>query len=673
LLCATDAGLTVVRLADPAPFDRVASWARVYPEDGLPGKEAFALAADSDRVYLATDEAVASFPLEEAEEPGEWDTLPLPEGGGRPRTLLYTSTGLLLGTEEGLYRWAGTAWKRLPDVPGPVYDLLETDGTLYVATGQGVRVLRDGIPAGWLSVEESHALAVYLGEVWWGGPSGLNRESSPGAQLAAQVTALAGDDALWVGTRATQEGEEAYTLNLWRLSPEPERFPQGETHIDGRDLGHFADAMATQHTARGITGSLRLSRAVGDWDLILEAGTRWPGYQAIGSTGGGDSHGLGLTAHYRTQTLSATLSGRWEVRDLFSEPEGNLQGVLEATWQGTPRVNLSFTPAYRPAEGGLEAGYRLGADWEGEGWSGGLSVAGNLSGPDWYLGGRLAGHFNWQFTPDLGLEAQLVQPFRSRGTLGDTEISLSTTWTGGVEELSWKATASSTLRRRSPKEGWSSDNRVRVELRWSPWTFEGGRLTPNATVQFTYNPQEWGWNAQATGLLQLEETTLRLGLTLGQGYRPASERSDRDLSLSLRWEYRGWEGVTPVLTWKRTWQLLSHPRYGEKLSGKVTATLRVSWRPDAPWQNDLTLSYKGMGGVSLTDRFSWPLETGTISAQASATLKGGKLEGKITAGYGQPVAEGWDLSAELGYAFGGDLDQGIKQGLFGQLSLIATF
>ena len=672
LLCATDAGLTVVKLADPAPFDRVASWVRIYPEDGLPGKEAFALTTDGDRIYLATDESLASFPPDSVEEPEEWDTLPLPEGGGRPRTLVYTSAGLLLGTEEALYRWAGTDWERIPDVSGPVYDLLEADGALYVATGQGVRVLREGTPAGWLTIEESYALTYYQGEIWWGTPSGLYRESSPEVQLVGRVTALAGDGALWVGTEAVREGG-AYTMDLWRLSPTPERFPQTDTHIDGRDLGHFIDALAAQHTARGITGSLRLSRAAGDWDLTWEAVTRWPGYQAIGATGGGDGHGLGFTAHYRTQTLSGTLSGHWEVRELFSDPKTNLQGALEATWQGLPTVSISFTPAYSPAEGRLEAGYRLGAVWKVEGWSGDLSLAGRLTGPDWYIGGKLNARLNWQLTADLELEARLAQPYRSRGTPGETELSLSATWTGGVEGLSWKATASSTFTRGPSAGGWTPTCRTRVELRWSPWAFEGGKLTPTATVELSQSQGETGWDVVATGLLQLGKATWRLNLAFGQGYRPASQRLDRDLSLSLRWEYRGWDAITPTLNWKRTWQLLSHPCYGEKITEKTEATLRVSWRPDAPWRNDLTLNYKGTGGVSLTDRLSWPLEEGTISAQASATWKGGKLEGKLLASYGRPLAEGWDLSGELGYAFGSEPGEGINQGLFGQLSLVATF
>ena len=675
LLCATDAGLTVVRLTDPAPFDRVASWVRLYPEDGLPGQEAFALAEGEGLVYLATDEAVAVFPLEEVENPEQWESWPLPEGVGRPWVLLPSRAGLLLGGEGGLFRHGEGGWTEIAEVPEPVYALLEVGEELYVATGQGVRLLRAGSPAGWLSTQGPvYALAEFAGELWWGGEGGLFRRSQPEPVLEVRVTALAADHVLWAGTGASAAGAEPYQLDLWRFTPEPTRFPQEETHIDGRDLGQFTDAPAALHTARGVTGSLSLSRTVGDWDLSLEAGTRWPGYQAIGSAGGGDNHGLGLTARYETQTLSATLFGRWEVRNLFSRPQGSLRGGVEVTWRGIPTLSLSLTPTYQPREGKLEAGYRLGANWQGQGWSGALSLSGNLAGPDWYLGGKLSAQLAWQPLPGLELGARLVRPFRPRGNPGQEEATLTVDLTGGSEALSWRVSTTGTLTHRIGAEEWTPAAQLRMDLRWKPWSVDGGRLTPNSTFRASFTPQEWNWVVRGGGLWQVGEANLRLAVTFGQGYRPASQRESRTLNLSLRWEYQGWEGVTPSLSWRRQWQLLSHPRYGDKLTGKTQATLRVSWRPDAPWQNDLTVNYRGEeGGISLTNRLSWPLEVGSLSAQASATWKGGRLEGKATVGYGQPVAEGWDVSAELGYAFGGALGGGLKQGLFGQLSLVATF
>jgi len=675
LLCATDAGLTVVKLTDPAPFDRVASWVRLYPDDGLPGQEAFALATDGELVYLATDEAVATFSPEQLESPEEWESWPLPEGVGRPWVLLPSRFGLLLGGEGGLFRHGDAGWTEIQEVTGPVYSLLVVGEELYVATGQGVRVLRDGSPAGWLSTRGPVcALAEFAGELWWGGEDGLFRESQPAPVLEARVTALAADQDLWVGSEASATGDEPYQLDLWRLTPAPTRFPREVTHIDGRDLGHFTDAPAALHTARGITGGLRLSREFGDWKLDLDIGTRWPGYQAIGSAGGGDNHGLGLVARYDTQTVSATLSGRWEVRDLFSAPRAALRGAVEATWRGIPTLSLSLTPTYQPREGRLEAGYRLGADWQGQGWSGGLALNGNLAGPDWYLGGKLSAQFTWQPLAELELQGRLLRPFRSRGNPGQEEASLTADLTGGTEELSWQLSLTGTASHRIGEEGWTPAAQLRMDLRWKPWTFEGGRLTPSSSLRASFTPQEWSWTVQGGGLLQMGEANLRMDVSFGQGYRPASERESRTLNLSLRWEYRGWEGVTPTLSWRRGWELLSHPRYGDKLTEKTQATLRVSWRPDAPWRNDLTVNYRGEeGGISLTNRLTWPLEVGSLSAQASATWKGGRLEGKVTVGYGQPVAEGWDVSAELGYAFGGAVGEGVKQGLFGQLSLVATF
>lgn len=673
LLCATDAGLTVVYLTDPAPFDRVASWTRVYPEDGLPGEEAFALARGGGLVYLATDAAVATFPREGVESPDDWDTLPLPEGAGRPRVLLYREDGLLLGTESGLYRWTGGAWELLPDVPGPVYDLLEEDGVLYAATGGGVRVVRDGTPSGWLSLTPAYALASFRGEVWWGGEEGLFHQGEVGPRVQGAITALLGDDVLWAGGRA-EPGEDGYRLDLWRLSPDPERIPQDATHIDGRDLGHFTDPPAGQHTARGITGALALSREMGEWRISLNAGTRWPGYQAIGGAGSSDSHGLGFTAHYQGKGATVDISGNWRLVDLFSSPRGELTGSLQASWEKGGKWTLSISPAFSPDRGRLEAGYKLQASWPGDGLSGGISLAGQLVAPDWYAGGKLSANLDWRPLPELEISGGFVRPYRTRGTSGEETLSLDATWTGGSEGLAWTVRAATTIVHRLAGGGWQAKLDLKWDLRWSPWDIEGGRFTPQASLRFQRSREETSWTVGGSGRLQLGDNDFRIGISFGQGYRPATQRQARNLELSLRWGYSGWEGVEPTFTWKRSWQLLSHPRYGDRLTEKGEASLRVSWRSEAGWQNDLTLNFKGeAGGMGLTDRFSFPLEVGALSAQASATLKQGKLDGKLTASYGVPVAEGWDMSAELGYAFGGELGTGIQHGLFGQVSLIATF
>jgi len=669
LLCATDSGLTVVRLWDQNPFDRVASWVRIYQEDGFPGEEGLALAMGEGVVYLATDQAVAVFSPGDSEIPDSWTRLSLPEGE-RPRALAAAEGKLYLGGQEGLYLWTGEDWMKFPDVPGPVNDLLAREDALYVATGQGVRILRAGAGAGWLSAGEAvHALASFQGRLWWGTDSGLYSEGQKGPVLKGAFTALSGGAVLWAGT----EADVAYELDLWRLGPEPERFPQSETHIDGQDLGHFQDAPASAHTARGLAGSLNFSRKLGDWDFSIGAGTRWPGYQAIGSTSTSDAHGVSFTARYQDESLSATIQGRWDVLNLFTSPKGKLSGVVKVSWDAGPKFSLSLTPVYSE-QGRFDMGYKLSSAWKGDLWSANAAISGELAGPDWYTAGRLEGRLAWTPSSSWQFEARGVRPFRSRGHPGDEEFVLALKWTEGTDLLSWNASWTETLKHRLLNATWTRSSNGRVDLRWKTWEFDGGRLAPRATLSLEATPQETRWSVQGRGQLEVEKENFQLGATFGQGYRPATERRERTFSLSLRWESGAWGAFKPALTWKRSWQLLTHPRYGEKLTQDQEATLRLSWEPDLPWTNELTLTYKGReGSFSLTDRFAWPLELGTISVQASATSKQGKLEGKVSGAYGQPLAEGWDLGLELGYAFGGEKSSDFVQGLYGRISLIASF
>ncbi|HAF70707.1 MAG: hypothetical protein XD60_0862 [Acetothermia bacterium 64_32] len=669
LLCATDSGLTVVRLWDASPFDRVASWVRIYQDDGFPGEEGLAVAGGEGVVYLATDQAVAVFPPEEAEDPTAWTTLPLPEGE-EPRALAASGGRLYLGGKEGLYLWTGADWTKLGSVPGQVNDLLSEGETLYVATDQGVRILKSGAGAGWLSAgEEAHALTSFQGELWWGTDSGLYSKGGKAPLLEGAFTALGGGDALWAGTRADSD----YNLDLWQVSPELRRFDQTETLIDGQDLGHYQDLSASDHTARGLVGNLSLSRRLGDWDLDLTARTRWPGYQAIGTTSTSDSHGIGFAASYDGQGLSFSLQGGWDVLDLFTSPNWELSGAIAATWDGVPKVSLRLTPVYSPAEGGFETGFYLDSNWQGELWRAQATLSGGVAGPAWYTAGRLTASFTWTPSSSWRLEAQALRPFRSQGDPGNEKLVLSLRWTEGAGLVSWNAYWTENLEHHLLDPAWTRSSTGQVDLRLKAWEFPGGRLAPRASLSLKSAPGETRWSVKGIGQLELGKEGFQLGVTFGQGFRPASQRRERTLALSLRWESRAWEGLKPILSWERSWQLLYHPQYGEKLTQDQEATLRLLWQSDLPWTNELTLTYEDEGALELVDRFSWPLELGTISLFASANFEEGELEGKVSASYGQPLMEGWDMGVEVGYVLGGSRSSGPVQGLYGRLSLVASF
>lgn len=662
LLCATDAGLTAVELMESAPFDRVASWVRVQGES-FPGEEGLALAAGAGQVFLATDQGVAVFPLADLENPAAWQVLPLPPGE-RPRALLWAEGTLYLGGELGLWRWGAGEWERVPGVPGPVADLLEVEGEIYVATGQGIRALRAGTGAGWLVPGEPVlALANFQDALWSGSEEGLYREGE--RVLSGAFTALwAGQEVLWAGTRANQD----YRLDLWRLSPAPERFPQDVTHIEGRDLGEFHDPPAGGRSRAGAQAQLQLSREFEGWELRLDADTRWPGYQPIGGQGGQDSHGIGFTAYCQTGSYTLALGGKLSLSELADRPSGRLSGSFEFSLVD-PQLSLRLVPAWEWPQGRMSLEFQAGGDWQGEDWWGELSLSGTAQGPGLSLRGQLGASLRVRPFPGWEISLTAREPFTHRGLWGGEEISGEVSWEGRREGVSWDASWVENWRRRA--HGWNRTASGQLTLTWPEWDFSLGEVSPRASAQLSLQPEEWSWQLSTTARIRLSEATLQLGATYGENQRVVRELKKRDLNLNLRWEYTGWSGVRPSLSWRYSWQLLSHPLRGSQLTEKMDATLRVSWQGE-PWSSDLTLAWRSQPpNLRLTHRLSWPLVQGTLSVETSGRWEGGELTGQVVARYGQPVAEGWDASFELGYLLGAGAS--VDHGFYGRLSLVASF
>lgn len=672
LLCATDAGLTVIRLWGEAPFDRVDSWVRLYEEDGLPGEEVLALALGGEEVFLATEQAVAAFAPSLAESPDLWRTFPLPTGA-HPKQLIWAEGTLYLGTEEGLYARQGDSWDPVPGVPGPVHDLAWAEGVLYVANALGIRVLRQGVGSGWIAYGEPvYALAHRAGTLWYADQNGAFREWDPEPVVEGTFTALGGGpDGLWAGGVADQ----GFHLDLWRLDPAPRRFPPEETEIEGRDIGHFQDIKAEEHTAQGIVGDLTLSRNFGDWKWSVDLGTRWPGYQEIGSTARSDSHGVGVSATYQGEgPVSLALGFAWDAVDLSTDPHSQLSGELWFGWSAGLALSLGLYPILTWEQGDLDLklAYRTGVSWSGL-LRGNLSLSGDLTGPEWYTAGRLDGTLTLGPISGLTLELSGLRPFRTSGYPGDEELGFTTSWTEGIGSLSWTASWEEVLRHRPLTGEWRHESAAHVDLRFGSWSFALGQFVPRTTFRYQRTPAESRWEVQGSGQLEIGPTSFQLWVTLGQGFRPATERYDRTLSLTLQWGWGGLRGVQPSLRWQWNRRELSHPLYGEQLTDTQEAVLALVMAA-APWRDELSLTYKGEeGSWDLTNRLSWPLGFGTLSANTSATWKGGQLEGRVAGQLKGPLAKGWDLGAEVGYAFGLHPEHPFRQGFYGELSLIASF
>ncbi len=717
LLVATEAGLTVVRLVDPSPFDRVGSWVRLLSQHGFPGKEATALAMGGGNVYLTTDEALAWFAPGEEEEPDLWSVESLPDGAGTgPHTLLWAHGKLYLGSTNGLHAWDGEMWRRVGGVTGEVRALARIDDVLYVATGRGIRALRDEQGAGWIAPgTDVRALSAFRGVLWYAGPEGLFREGDLTPTVAQPVTALGrADFALWAGGRA----DAAYNLDLWRVDDRIEHFPPRVTQIDGRDRGSFEDIPVIDHTAVGLTAHLTAQREIGDWDVDLEVSSRGSGYQEIGSARGAETHRAvlslthdagpwlwkvdartdwrevqpgveGLTDAHRfgvslTYQEEGEWSGgarlHWELGDMLTVPDGTLSAGFDVTWKPGPTYALSLTPKLE-GDGliGLErvtSGYRLSASFPGDTWTGSLSLSGHLRYPDWRAVGRIDASTTVKPWSGWMFELKGHRPYRTDGRgPGDQGADLTIRWRDSTDAVSWTVTWTETLRHRIGTDTVRWERSAATEFRWATVALNAAEVTPTLRLSYDDTVREDRWQAQLSGRIRTDDTNLQLSGTLTQGYRPAVERRERTLATNVRWEYTGWAGLTPSVNWQSSWQFLTPPVYGDRLTDRHELTGRLTWEPEeVPWKNELSLTYRSRDdSLALTNTLSVPTDWGTIRITANAMLRDEVLRGDVSASSAWTFGEMWNLGAQLGYTFIHRPEDATRHALIAGVFLTATF
>ncbi len=719
LLVATDEGLTVVDLSEESPFDRVASWSRLRREQGLPGDEAFVLARGPEHVYVVTEDSLAWFSPADATETDEWSFGDLPTDVD-PAALLWAEDRLYMGTDAGLYAWDGDSWQaHVAEIRTAVHDLARLEGALYVATSYGVREVRGGEEVDiHRRNDEFLSLSARHGRLWMAGPEGLYRLDRPEPVLDEPLTAVGpGDDALWAGGTADDE----FALDLWRIEAgEARRFPEEETRIEGQDLGRFEDIPRIGHTAVGFAGKLALSREVGDWSWQVALSSRGSDYQEIGSTRDGavhraelsltqggdgpwkwgftastgwtedtpgagnfsDTHRIGFTADYDGDNdWSGGVRAHWEVSDARDEPTSVLAGRLDASWAPGPTYSLRLTPRL-PSDGlfapsVLESGYRLGAEFPGDTWSGKLSLSGDLRAPDWRTSGKLEAAT--KVVPFSGWTFELsgFRPYRTDGRPGDQGADLTVRWEEEIDLLRWTVTWNESLRNRIGREELRWERSASTDFRWS--RIELGELDFRPRLRLTYGhtARETSGQARLTGDIRLTDTRFDVSATVGQAFRPAIERTQRTISGSIKWSYTGWTGLTPSLEWQGSWELLMHPRYDDRLTEEHDLSGKLVLEPeDADWTNELSLRYRGRdGSYTLSNRLSMPTDWGTLSGHADATWKDGHLQGSVSTTGGWAVGDMWRLNAELGYTMSArpQVEDTVHHGFYGGLFITATF
>lgn len=668
LLIGTDSGLTVVDLSEPGAFDRVRSWTRLYPTDWskertekFQGTKVLGLAQDGIQIYMATDAELVVIPFASLAKPTNWKRLALPEG--QPTAILWAES-LYLGTTTGLFRLGPSGWENL-GVPGPIHAVLWRDGELLVANDEGMRVFKDGVGAGWIVYGiPIRSIAAWQDSIWYAAQDGVYREGA--LVVAGDFTALGtGLGGLWAGTQA----DANYNLELWQIHPKPQRFPQVQTGIDGRDLGQFSDPPAEAHTRLGPTASLSLSRKTEAWELGLSLYSQFPGYEEIGSSNRADAHGVGFTARLLSVPgFSLSLRGRTDVADLTTNPTLRISGGVEGDWQGPVVLNFAISPTLS----GFGRSARFSSDFQvaakaGSNPAWNLGISGKLTAPEIYLAGTVGGQISYQPWPGLSLSLDWSRPYRTKGAAGTENLTLRGQLTGGTG-YAWSICWNEALSHRLDQEEWVSSRTLSGTLRLPSFDIAGGKLAPEFAATFSVNPAEWRFSADARAEALLLGHHLSVRFSGGQGFQSATERTDRSVSLNFSWSVSNVPWVQPSLNYSRSWRTLLHPRYSPQVSEDQSLEARLVF-DSSPWKDELVLSWTP-GTVKLTNHLRGDLRFGPLTMETSLSFEDGKLSAKNELEAALSLAPQWGLNINGGLIFGA---APFRAAIFFGATLLANF
>ncbi len=360
LFLGTNSGLTVVALEGRSPLDRVGNWSNYYAaeDEGLPDASVTALYYADGTLWVGTDDGLVSVAVDQIEETEGWTRYEDEVDLGAVTALAGDGEALFVGTEDSLYRYSLVTekWLRMEGSAGiDVRDLSLSDGTLYVASGRGLRSYRDGIGTGWLVVGAPvHAVELFGGSVFYGTDGGLI-DATAGAVVLADVpvTALEGDGGtLWIGGRANAD----YELTIRAYAEGIAAYGPSETGIAGYDPFGFVDAAAEEHTWEGFVERASFRHTAEGFTLSGRFENVSPSYRSIGNLSRSDSTGWDLAATWElSDEADVSFSHGYDISGRTSgDPESSMVNDLSLRWTFGPVLTFGAHQATSNDETGHE-------------------------------------------------------------------------------------------------------------------------------------------------------------------------------------------------------------------------------------------------------------------------------------------------------------------------------
>ncbi len=616
---ATEAGVTLIRLEGDDPFARAGNWRRLYQQDGLAHNRTGALAFERDGLWVGTQQGITRVPLDALDEPERWASVRPEELDGlhdAPIQALAVAGGLLyLGSAQGLqiYDPLAETLSSDPALNGTaVHDLASDGRSVYAASDAGVRTLSGKRGVGWLATGRAvHALALRGIEVWYAPERGLRATgfARPSRELDdVPVRALATQgEVVWAGTAGHITQEETpfgtgprYALSVWRVGPESARaFDAVTTRISGRDRNRFADVPLDEHLDLGWLSQLALSYTVGNFTVTSALEGVAPGYLPVGGTARQD--------HARWR-----LNGRYDVTPELSlsaeHSAGAVRGQYTVTdsvginWSAGPQLELDYseqradtrarTPGFDRVDSSLSVRateaflndrleVSLGLDDEGSRNAGSDRLNQNVT---------LTALVDYQVTDLLGVQLDLRGPLRA-STAGDRvslygsgEFDGRVRWTPqfGFGSMSVNYRRGTELRLPELRE--SSDDALELDLNWESFNWAGALVVPRSSASFEQRRSDRGDQTTRLALqnsvqTRFEDLSAQARWNRDLSFDAQSQRGQIQDTVGARFNYNGFDRLTPGLDWTLRLNHLRHPTLGQKLFWSQQLNASLGWEP----------------------------------------------------------------------------------------------